>query len=157
MVISGINTKPKKFKVAVFENCVGIEALRIVYSMKFGPTESRGTLDDVMRKFKAIIVGQQKEFFHRFKFNMRGQENYETDEQYMAVLRNMAKSCGFCECMHDKLLIDRLIMGIKQENIRANLISQIKLDLSSAVEICKAMEVANVHLQEIRKTEEVTF
>ena len=54
----------------------------------------------------------------------------------------MEKSCDFFDCMHEKLIIDHLILGICEQRIHEKLISQKQLDLQTAVDICKAMEAA---------------
>ena len=116
LVLSGAKEKPE-VKVALFENCVGLDALRMVNSLQYQSASDRKVLDNVMKKSEGILVGEQKEFFQRFKFNWCNQESEENFEQYVAVLRNMAKSCGFCNCMYDKLLMDRLILGVREEKL----------------------------------------
>lgn len=54
--------------------------------------------------------------------------------------------------MYDRL-IDRLILGIREEN-KEKLISQRRHDLHSAVDISKAMEMASTQKKTLRKTEE---
>ena len=153
LVLSGVENKPETVKVALFENCVGLDALRMVNSLKYQRDDDRKVLANVMRKFEEVLVGERKEFFQRFKFNRRNQETEESIEQYVAVLRNMAKSCGFCDCMYDKLLMDRLILGVRDEKLREKLISQKSLDLQSAIDLCKSLEIASVQLKEMKEVE----
>ena len=89
----------------------------MVNSLKYQSDDDRKVLANVMKKFEEVLVGEWKEFFQRFKFNRHNQESEESIEQYVAVLRNMAKSCGFCDCMYDKLLMDRLILGVRDEKV----------------------------------------
>ena len=106
-----------------------------------------------MKKFEEVLVGERKEFFQRFRFNGRNQENEESIEQYVAVLRNMAKSCDFCDCMYDKLLVDRLILSVRDEKVREKLISWKSLDLQSAIDLCTPLEIASAQLKEIKEVE----
>ena len=47
----------------------------------------------------------------------------------------MAKTCGFCDCMRDLLIIDRLLLGISDGETREKLLSTHDLFLNKAIEI----------------------
>ena len=34
--------------------------------------------------------------------------------RYVSTLRTLAKSCNFCQCLHDSLLRDRIVFGVKE-------------------------------------------
>ena len=124
-VVSGLDQHAdKKFVTAMLLHCIGKEALRIYNGMQFTASEDKNDCVVVLQKFHEHFIGQTKEFFERFKFNQRNQESGETIEQYLAALRNLEKSCGFCECMREKLIMDRLIMGVKDEKSCEKIIFQ---------------------------------
>ena len=60
----------------------------------------------------------------------------------IAALRNLEKTFGFCGCMREKLIMDRIILGIRVEETRKKLISQSKLDLEKTIDICRGWEAA---------------
>ena len=49
--------------------------------------------------------------------------------------------------MREKLLVDRIILGVKSEKTRGKLISQSKLDLRKAIAICRADEAAGEQMK----------
>ena len=57
----------------------------------------------------------------------------------------MAKTCGFCDCMRDLLIIDRLLLGISDGETREKLLSTHDLFLNKAIEIFQALEAASHH------------
>ena len=107
-------------------HCVGIEAMRIFNGMKFGEGEDRNKMADILVKYDQHFLGQKQEFFERFQFNRRTQESGESIVGYVSVLRNMAKTCGFCDCMRELLLMDRLLLGILDDKAREGLLSRSK-------------------------------
>ena len=71
--------------------------MRIFNGLKFSDGEDRNNMADVIKKFDQHFLGQTQEFFERFQFNRRNQESGESIDEYVSVLRNMAKTCGFCD------------------------------------------------------------
>ena len=55
----------------------------------------------------------------------------------------MSKNCGFCNKCYPGLIRDRIVPGISDENIRKKLLSESKLTLKKAEEICRSYEKAN--------------
>ena len=60
----------------------------------------------------------------RYVFNGRNQGQDESIDAYIATLRSLAKTCGFCECLADSLLRDRIILGVKNNNLRKHLLQE---------------------------------
>ena len=52
----------------------------------------------------------------------------------------LAQSCNFCNCLHDSLIRDRIVLGIKDSRARKRLLQQQQLTLQRCVDICKASE-----------------
>ena len=75
------------------------------------------------------------------KFYRRVQQSEESIEEYLAELRHMASSCGFCDCMHDVMIMDRILDGHKDPRVKDKLTSQGKLDLQTVLNICRASEL----------------
>ena len=69
----------------------------------------------------------------------------------MTALRKLAQTCNFCSCLHDSLIRDRLVLGIRDESIRKKLLQEKKLNLSCAIDIGRSGETTNIRLQEIKK------
>ena len=117
--------------------------MRIYNGLKFGEGEDRNKMADVIKKFDHHFLRQTQEFFKRFQFNRRNQETGESIDEYLSVLRNMAKTCGFCDCMRELLIMDRLLLGILDDKTQEELLSTHDLTLMKAIEISHAREATN--------------
>ena len=84
-------------------------------------------------------------------FNRRNQEENESIEQYVTVIRKLAQTCNFCNCLSDSLIRDRLVLGIRDETIRKKLLQEKKLTLSRALDIGRSGETTNLRLKELKK------
>ena len=113
LIVSGLESKPDKYKCALLLHTIGREALRFYNGFDMTVAQ-RQTPSEIIKKFDEHIQGGTKEFFERYKFNMCYQKS-EPFEQYYSTLRNPEKT--FCDCMRDKLIIDRLILGVKSSRI----------------------------------------
>ena len=69
----------------------------------------------------------------------------------MTALGKLAQTCNFCSCLHDLLIKDRLVLGIRDELIRKKLLQEKKLNLLRAIDIGRSSETTNLRLQEIKK------
>ena len=132
---------------------IGIEAMRIFNGMKFGEGEDRNKIADILVKYDQHFLRQKQEFFKRFQFNRRNQESGESIHEYVSVMRNLAKTCGFCDCMHELLLLDRLLLGISDDKTREELLSTHNLTLTKTIEICHAKEAASLHVKALKSEE----
>ena len=108
---------------------------------------------DILVKYDQHFLGQKQEFFERFQFNRRNQDSGESIDEYVFVLRNMAKTCGFCDCMRELLRMDRLLLGITDDKTREELLSTHNLTLSKTIEICCAKEAASLHMKALKSEE----
>ena len=145
LIVSGLDSKPDRYVTALLLHSIGKDALRVYNGMQFDD-EDRDNPAIIIAKFDEYVLGETKEFFERFKFN-RCYQTSESFDQYLSELRNLEKSCGFCNCMREKLLMDRIILGVKSEKTRGKLISQSKLDLRKAIAICRADEAAGEQMK----------
>ena len=152
-IITGLLDQPEDYKCAMLLHSIGIESMRIFNGLKFSDGEDRNKKADVIKKFDQHFLGQTQEFFERFQFNRRNQESGESIDEYVSVLRNMAKTCGFCDCMRELLIMDRILLGILDDKTREELLSTHDLTLVKALEICRAREAATIHMKALKNEE----
>ncbi|XP_011674436.2 uncharacterized protein K02A2.6-like [Strongylocentrotus purpuratus] len=154
-VLTNLSSQPEEYQTALLLHSIGPDGVRIYNGMKFASDEDSKKCHLILEKLDSHFLGERKEFFERFKFNRRNQEG-ENIEQYVTVLRTMSKSCGFCECMKDKLLMDRLLLGVSDDSMREKMMGIPDLTLSKAIDICKAVEAASLQMKAL-KNEEVVY
>ena len=118
--------------------------------MDFTPETDNQVLNKVVEKFKEFCIGETNETYERFIFNRQDQEENKSIDQYVTVLQKLAQTCNFCSCLHDSLIRDRLVLGIRNESIRKKLLQEKKLGLSRAIDIGRSGETTNMRLKELK-------
>ena len=91
-------------------------------------------IDIVITKFEEYCVGQRNETFQRYNFYMRVQQEGETIDAYVTVLKTLAKTYNFGQLQHD-LLRDRIVIGIKDNATRKKCIDMCRTHESIAIQI----------------------
>ena len=96
---------------------------------------------DLVKLLKDHLSPKPLVIAERFRFHKRNQREGETVTQYIAELRKLAEFCKFGANLNDSLR-DRLVCGLKAENIQKRLLSEADLTLDRALEVAQAMETA---------------
>ena len=77
-------------------------------------------------------------------FNTRAQGATEGIDVYVTELRKLARNCEFGE-LHDSIIRDiirdRIVCGIRSNEVRKRLLREKDLSLERAVEMCKSSEI----------------
>ena len=81
----------------------------------------------------------------RYKFGKRQQQEGESMDTFLADLRILIKTCQYCPRCEPSILRDRIILGIRNNNIREDLLKVRHLTLENGIDICKASETAASH------------
>ena len=106
-----------------------------------------------MAAFEAHCVGEVNVVYERYLFYKRKQENGETFDSFVAELRKLVKTCDF-GAAEDSTVRDRIVMGIRDDTTRRKLLQTRKLDLKSAIDICRASESAMNQLRAMTKADD---
>jgi hypothetical protein len=136
------------FRVAVFLTCAGEEAAELVDTFTFDDEGDREKIDCVLKKFEEYCVLRTNETYETYRFNQRGQKEDESVDAYLAELRKLAKNCHF-EAMEDRLIRDRLVAGIKSDEVRRKLLEEKDLDLARALEVCRIHSATTAQAQDM--------
>ncbi len=81
---------------------------------------------------KPIVIAE------RFRFHKRNQKDGESINEYMAELRKLTEFCDFGAVLNDTLR-DRLVCGLRNEQVQKKLLTVAELNLTKAIEISVAM------------------
>ena len=148
IIITKLGTQPPEYKVALFLHCIGLDALKIFNGFQFDNPKDRSDLNKIIEKFDQYTTGELNEKFERYNFNSRNQEENESIDAYITAPRTLAKNY-FCDCMHDSILRDRIVLGIRDKHTRKRLLQERKLDLKKCIDICRSTEATNSQLRTI--------
>ncbi|KAK3737986.1 hypothetical protein QZH41_001001 [Actinostola sp. cb2023] len=86
----------------------GTEAIKTYNSFDM-TDETHRNLSEIMKEFDKYAIGETNETYERYIFNSRDQKEEENIDRYVAELRTLAQSCGFCKCLNDSLIRDRIV------------------------------------------------
>ena len=111
-VITRLNRQEKLYQLAVLLNVMGPTGVRLYDNLTFTEQEDKEDTTLIIRKIYAAIQGEINETYERYVFNRRNEGTEESFDSYLAEIRNLAKSCNFCDCMSDSLIRDRIVMGV---------------------------------------------
>lgn len=165
-IIAKLEQHGEEYKIALFLHCIGPDALKVYNAMVFTQDEDKNKLDTIIAKFDEYIIGETNETYERYLFNTRDQEPGEPVDSYVTALKTQAKNCNFCNCMHDSLIRDRIVLGIRDRPTRKRCFEHQKLTLNKCIDICKSAEAASVQLksmgqkveaEEVHEVDEVNY
>ena len=88
--------------------------------------------------------------YESFKFYSRNQSKEESIDVYVAALRKLAKTCNFKE--PDRMIRDRIVMGVMDDTTREKLLQNKTLTLQQAVEICRAQEASKTQVRSMQSS-----
>ena len=148
-LITELNKKSKEYQKAVFLHTLGPVGLRLYNTLTFDREGEEKDVKVIKEKMSTLIIGRTNETYERFIFNKRDQKPGESIETYIAELRELAKSCKFCECLKDSLIRDRIVLGICDQGTRKVLLQKRDLTLKQAEDICRSNEAATSQLKEL--------
>lgn len=103
------------------------------------PAEDRGNVAVLKRKFRELCSPQTNVIMERYAFNSRFQEPEESFNSFYAELRVRASSCNF-GTLEEDLIRDKIVIGIKDNNLRKQLLKENQLTLQRAVSLCQIAE-----------------
>ena len=110
--------------------------------------KERVNVEVVIKKFEEYCTPIKNVTYERHVFNTRAQGATEGIDAYVTELRKLARNCEFGE-LHDSLIRDRIVCGIRSNKVRERLLRDKDSDLDRAVEICKSSEITESQLKNI--------
>lgn len=148
-IVANLAAHPEEYQVALFLHCLGADALRVYNGLSFESEEDKTKLSKIMEKLDEFAIGEVNETYERYVFNSRSQEAEESIDAYVAALRKLAHTCNFCPCLHDTLIRDRIVLGVRSKQLRKRLLQERKLTLIKCIDLCRSSEATSSQLQAI--------
>lgn len=125
-IVAQLEKKTEDYRVALFLYSIGSDAVKTYNSFDLNE-ENRRKLSEIIKEFDKYAIGETNETYERYMFNSRNQKDGESIDTYVGELRTLAQSCNFCTCLHDSLIRDRIVLGIRGGDTRKRLLHQTKL------------------------------
>lgn len=151
-IATSMASKSPEVQIATFMSSIGQEAITIYNSFTLTEAEQKD-LKLIQKAFEDYFSPTVSTTFERFTFNKMEQLSDESFDEFLTRIRSQSKKCEF-DTLHDSLLCDKIVVGIKSEAVREKLLAEEKFKLENAIKICRASELASKQLQELQQKEE---
>lgn len=97
------------------------------------------TFEQVIIAFGSHCNPKKNEIVERYKFFMRMRQTNESLEQFVTDLKVLAASCNFGS-LKESLVRNRTICGIRDKQLREEILKDPNLDLERCLNACRAAE-----------------
>ena len=141
-VATRVGEETSEFQTAVFLSCLGDDGNDVYDGFSFEPGQDRD-MTVILAKFDAFCIGETNEVYESYKFFKRSQEQGETVDGYVAVLRRMIKLCKYPDSkIEERILRDRVVAGVSNETVRQKLLQETGLTLKKCIDISRVHETS---------------
>ena len=126
-------------QMTILRSCFSDDTHKIVRNLS---SDAQKTPDTVIDALRTHARGQVNVVMERRNFNLRSQHAGELFDDFVMDLRDLAKTCDFCDTCEESLIRDRVVVGIRNSDIAERILAEKGLTLTRAIEICRAEEAA---------------
>lgn len=145
---SGLDKKSEDVKVAILLNVIGEDSVELYNTFNLSE-DSANEFKDVLKAFEEYTSPKKNIVIERFNFNSRSQDPCETFDNFVTDLRKLVKSCEY-ETQQDKVLRDRIVLGISDKSLQERLLRSSDLSLDKTIEFCRAAEAGRKQSEAIQ-------
>ena len=138
-ILTNLAAHPREYQVALLLHTMGDEALKVYNGFQLADD---ATVNDIITAFDGFAIGHVNETYERFILNNRSQLPGESFETFLSNIRQLIKTCSYCDNCMPSILRDRIVVGVHDKNTQASLLKEHALTLDNAINICKAAEHA---------------
>ncbi|GFR65841.1 Pol polyprotein [Elysia marginata] len=132
-IASRLQEENAEFPVAIFMTCKGDEALDIIEGLPLTD------LSSIIIALEFFCIGERNEVFESYTFHKRYQKTGESIDTYYKEQKHD----------EDRMIRDRLVIGIVDDKTREKLLEKKQLTLGEALDICRAQEQATAQAKQM--------
>ena len=145
--LADLSAKTEESQVNMLMYSMGDQADDILQSFAL-PAADQKKYEMVHNRFEQHLVKRCNIIFEQAKFNQRKQEDSETADSFITALYSLTEHCGYGD-LYNKMIRDRIVVGVKDAALSEKLQMMSDLDLSKAVNM--------VHQSEAVKSQQATL
>ena len=145
--ITNFHALPRNTQKALFTNALTDDTVRRMNILHLDNVE------EILNKFKTQVCGETNIFVFEYEFHKRVQGSNESFEEFYNGLQVLFHKCQNSDCCRatehafmpckDRILLGRLVAGIKSNDVRKKLLSLKDLTLQKAVQAAKLEEATS--------------
>ena len=141
--------KTEPYKVKMLKYLLGTTGRQIYDTLQFDKVEQHRTLKDVFTAFQKLCDPRRNETVERYRFFTRKQHDCEGIDSYVTELKVLARTCNFGD-LESSLIRDIIILGIRDDGLRARLLRQSDLNLQNCIQICRSTELSKDRVKTLK-------
>ncbi len=148
--LSGLSTEDAPKQVQALQLCFSRETLNIVDNLGLTVAQ-KADQAQIIAALKVYVDGQVNESIERRNLRQRTQQVGELFDDFLISLRELAKTCNFCnnDCLQ-KAIRDQIIEGLQDGESIQELLQVTDLTLDNAIAKCRGLESAKKSRQDIQ-------
>ena len=146
--MSGLSTKDEVLQISSLVYCMGDQAEDILSSFKLTNEETK-KYSKVLEKFKEHFGVRKNVIYERAKFNKRKQFEDESVNNFITALYVLVENCDYGS-LKEEMIRDRIVVGIKDENLSEELQLTPDLTLKTATDKVKERELVTKQQVDLR-------
>lgn len=146
-----METKPAKVQVGTFMASIGVEAVVVFNTFQLTEVET-ADIAVIKDRFKGYFTPKSNTTYERYTFNKMMQVEGESFDEFLTKLKSQSGKCQFAN-LHDSLLTDKIIIGLRNDKVRERLLSEDEITLDRTISICRASELTSKQLKVLRNNE----
>ena len=154
-IATGVEEKENPTRVVTFLTVIGEEAVDVYNTFTWATAGDNLKIDKVLEKFDAFCNPRKNTIYERYVFFSRNQENGESIDHYVTILKTLSDTCEFGN-LKESLIRDRLVFGILDNSVRERLLRDPELTLQTAIERVRSAELTNAQLKQIKAEQKIT-
>lgn len=153
--LSGLSNESAAKQVQALKLCFSRETLTVVDNLGLNDAQKKDQAQTIAA-LKQHIEGQINETIERRNLRQRHQLAGESVDDFLVSLRDLAKTCNFCnnDCLK-RAIRDQIIEGLQDGDTIQELLRAKDLTLDQAISKCRGMEAAKKSRSEIQGTADV--
>lgn len=159
-IASGLDEKSAKIQSSTLLHIIGHEAIELLNTFKWDACDKNcdskndfHSVSCMLGKFDSYFSPKKNVTIERHIFFTRNQSEGEQFDVFLTDLKLKAKTCEF-ENLKDSLIKDKIVSGIRDDQVRSRLLRENELTLKRAEEICRAAELSELQLKLIKSDED---
>lgn len=150
VIATGMNKWPpseEEKKIRILFTLIGDKAMFKYDRFKLSDDE-KTTVNNVISAIRSRLISKRNVIYERAMFNSCNQETDEKFDDYYRKLEKLIENCEFKDFKSD-LLRDRIVLGIKNKELRKRLMIKADLTLRETLDLCRIDELTNQQMQEL--------
>ena len=144
-------------QVSILLTILGESAQKIYENFTFDKEDEKKDITNILKKFNEYVEPQINQIFERCMFYRRYQQEHESFDRYVNDIKTMSKRCDFTNITVDKIIRDKIINGIRNNNLRKSLITRSNITCEMLIKICRAEDISQEQSTTLKTKETINY